>query len=83
MVAKDGTAGVSFEHSWGDGVAVLRYFNETYNDTRTKSFVHPETQPDISGDMTTVVRPIGKYNKLISTYISETNISFTYRVPSR
>lgn len=60
MVAKDGTAGVSFEHSWGDGVAVLRYFNETYNDTRTKSFVHPETVPDISGDMTTVVRPIGK-----------------------
>lgn len=26
IVAKDGTAGVNFEHSWGDGVAVLRYF---------------------------------------------------------
>lgn len=25
IVAKDGTSGINFEHSWGDGVAVLRY----------------------------------------------------------
>lgn len=26
ILSKDGVAGVNFEHSWGDGVAVLRYF---------------------------------------------------------
>lgn len=26
IVAGDGLAGLNFEHSWGDGVAVLRYF---------------------------------------------------------
>lgn len=41
IVASDGTAGINFEHSWGDGVAVLRYFNEIYKETTTKPFVHP------------------------------------------
>jgi len=26
IVSKDGYAGINFEHSWGDGVAILRYF---------------------------------------------------------
>lgn len=26
IVSKDGYGGINFEHSWGDGVAVLRYF---------------------------------------------------------
>lgn len=33
IVAANGAASVNFEHSWGDGVAVLRYLNETYNDS--------------------------------------------------
>lgn len=33
LVAANGTASVNFEHSWGDGVAVLRYLNEMYNDS--------------------------------------------------
>mmetsp|Transcript_25946 Transcript_25946/g.65404 ORF Transcript_25946/g.65404 Transcript_25946/m.65404 type:complete len:674 (+) Transcript_25946:87-2108(+) len=28
IVLPNGTASINFEHSWGDGVAVLRYFNE-------------------------------------------------------
>lgn len=32
LVAANGTAAVNFEHSWGDGVAVLRYLNEMYSD---------------------------------------------------
>ena len=30
VVAANGKAAVNFEHAWGDGVAVLRYFNEVY-----------------------------------------------------
>uniref|UniRef100_A0A182MZ77 Choline/carnitine acyltransferase domain-containing protein n=1 Tax=Anopheles dirus TaxID=7168 RepID=A0A182MZ77_9DIPT len=44
IVAKDGTAGINFEHSWGDGVAVLRYFQEIYKETTTTPFVHPGLQ---------------------------------------
>ncbi|GAB9469004.1 Carnitine o-palmitoyltransferase 2 [Globisporangium polare] len=33
IVAANGKASVNFEHSWGDGVAVLRYLNEMYNDS--------------------------------------------------
>jgi len=33
IVAGNGTSAVNFEHAWGDGVAVLRYFNEVYADS--------------------------------------------------
>ena len=54
LVDKDGTVGVTFEHSWGDGVAVLRYFNELYKDTTTNPFVHPNTNSSVSGVEPTV-----------------------------
>uniref|UniRef100_A0A182QK97 Choline/carnitine acyltransferase domain-containing protein n=1 Tax=Anopheles farauti TaxID=69004 RepID=A0A182QK97_9DIPT len=44
IVAKDGTAGINFEHSWGDGVAVLRYFQEIFKETTTAPFAHPGLQ---------------------------------------
>jgi carnitine O-palmitoyltransferase 2 len=36
-VTKDGTLGIGFEHSWGDGVAILRYTVDTFNDTISRS----------------------------------------------
>ena len=36
---------VNFEHSWGDGVAVLRYFNEVFKDSTERPLVHPDTEP--------------------------------------
>ena len=33
MVCRNGLSGIHFEHSWGDGVAVLRYFNEIHKDS--------------------------------------------------
>lgn len=42
IVGKDGTAGVNFEHSWGDGVAVLRYFHDIYDETtKGKCYLNP------------------------------------------
>lgn len=32
IMTKDGHACINFEHSWGDGVAILRFFNDTFND---------------------------------------------------
>lgn len=33
IVCRNGVSGIHFEHSWGDGVAVLRFFNEIYQDS--------------------------------------------------
>ena len=54
IVSKDGTTGINFEHSWGDGVAVLRYFNEVFKETTTKPFVHPTTNASVGNVENTV-----------------------------
>ena len=46
VVTRNGVAGVTFEHSWGDGVAVLRLFNEIYNETMKSPL--PITSADTS-----------------------------------
>lgn len=43
MVANNSGAAISFEHAWGDGVAVLRLFTEIYKETINKPC--PLTQP--------------------------------------
>ncbi|RMZ94593.1 carnitine O-palmitoyltransferase mitochondrial, partial [Brachionus plicatilis] len=45
IINKNGHAAVNFEHSWGDGVAVLRFFNEVYDDTVKNGFVNAKTRP--------------------------------------
>lgn len=41
ILTKDGQAAINFEHSWGDGVAVLRFQNEVFKDTVEQPLVHP------------------------------------------
>lgn len=38
----DGTVGVSFEHSWGDGRTLQRINEEIYNDSTTSPFITPK-----------------------------------------
>ncbi|VEN41671.1 unnamed protein product [Callosobruchus maculatus] len=45
QVSKDGQAAVNFEHAWGDGVAVLRYVQDIYKDSKEMPYVHPDTKP--------------------------------------
>eukprot|EP00064_Thunnus_orientalis_P003603 superscaffoldBa00000302_g3613 len=45
ILAKDGQAAINFEHSWGDGVAVLRFQNEIFKDTTEQPLVHPGSAP--------------------------------------
>lgn len=44
IVAKDGVSAVNFEHSWGDGVAVLRYFEDIFKDSTSNPFVNSNTR---------------------------------------
>ncbi|XP_075151227.1 carnitine palmitoyltransferase 2 [Haematobia irritans] len=48
ILTADGTAGINFEHSWGDGVAVLRYFNEVYKETMNRPFVSTDHLKSVS-----------------------------------
>uniref|UniRef100_A0A3Q4BHM0 Carnitine O-palmitoyltransferase 2, mitochondrial n=1 Tax=Mola mola TaxID=94237 RepID=A0A3Q4BHM0_MOLML len=43
IITKDGQAAINFEHSWGDGVAVLRFQNEVFKDTTEQPLVHPDS----------------------------------------
>lgn len=52
---------MNFEHSWGDGVAVLRYFNEVWKETTEKPFVHPDTPP-ANVDSSRIVQHLGRYS---------------------
>lgn len=42
IICADGTSGLNFEHSWGDGVAVLRYFQDISKDSTKYPKCHPE-----------------------------------------
>lgn len=42
IVTKNGLSAINFEHSWGDGVAVLRFFNELYKYTTTNPYIPSE-----------------------------------------
>ncbi|XP_068564047.1 carnitine O-palmitoyltransferase 2, mitochondrial-like [Cebidichthys violaceus] len=41
ILTKDGQAAINFEHSWGDGVAVLLFLNEIFKDTTERPLVNP------------------------------------------
>lgn len=66
IVARDGNAGINFEHSWGDGVAVLRYFNEIYKETTTKPFFHPSDIQHLSSvDVGNDIHKIGALHEAV------------------
>nr|AIE45872.1 carnitine palmitoyltransferase 2 [Trichuris muris] len=44
IVFGDGLAGVNFEHSWGDGVAVLRFMEDVSRDIRQNNWVGADYQ---------------------------------------
>jgi len=57
ILDKNGVAALNFEHSWGDGVAVLRLFNELFDDSTKNKFVSQETKPFISKN--NIVKKLG------------------------
>ncbi|XP_057324058.1 carnitine O-palmitoyltransferase 2, mitochondrial [Microplitis mediator] len=49
IMSGDGVAGINFEHSWGDGVAVLRYFKDLKHDIEKNPRFHPEDEASVPG----------------------------------
>jgi carnitine O-palmitoyltransferase 2 len=55
IVDKAGRTALNFEHSWGDGVCVLRFMNEVYADSMKSTF-----QPNESHDLMRLLSPVTK-----------------------
>ncbi|KAL8007663.1 putative acyltransferase ChoActase/COT/CPT, choline/carnitine acyltransferase [Plasmopara halstedii] len=77
IVAANGMASVSFEHAWGDGVAVLRYLNELYNDSVKYPVLKASTQAklktllDVNGEIKQLLNEAKQtYNKWVSTLVT-------------
>ncbi|KAH0947481.1 hypothetical protein HN011_000231 [Eciton burchellii] len=56
IVSKDGYAGINFEHSWGDGVAILRYFQDVKNDISKKPRFHPNEVNELTKESVNIDR---------------------------
>ena len=51
IFSKNGMVGTNFEHAWGDGVALMRFYDEIINDNLEHAFVNEKTSPH-NGDGT-------------------------------
>lgn len=82
-MAKDGTAGINFEHSWGDGVAILRLFNELYKDTIDRPFCHPDdvaaSSESNADDSSNSVFLVGNFPKTYWTLIKKILTQFPFK----
>ena len=45
IVTPSGNVAINFEHAWGDGVAVLRFFNEIHKETTTRPYISDGSVP--------------------------------------
>lgn len=72
IVTSDGTAGINFEHSWGDGVAVLRFANEVHrNSTR-----HPALVPQSALSAVKCERLEFKLNDSVKSAVNTARMKF-------
>uniref|UniRef100_A0A914W8F2 Choline/carnitine acyltransferase domain-containing protein n=1 Tax=Plectus sambesii TaxID=2011161 RepID=A0A914W8F2_9BILA len=58
IVDGNGMATINFEHSWGDGVAVLRLMESSFRDTNSHHFVSPGQAPAAKVDPRNYVRKV-------------------------
>lgn len=63
-MTRDGQSALNFEHAWGDGVAVMSYFNEVAKEINEKPFIHPDSKP-ANIDASQHVRRLGKWDCII------------------
>ncbi|XP_061488998.1 carnitine O-palmitoyltransferase 2, mitochondrial isoform X2 [Rhineura floridana] len=76
ILAKGGTAAIHFEHSWGDGVAVLRFQNEVFKDSTQSPAIAPQSQP-AAVDSSTAVRKLNfKLNSALKEGIAKAKEKF-------
>uniref|UniRef100_A0ACB8F413 Carnitine O-palmitoyltransferase 2, mitochondrial n=2 Tax=Sphaerodactylus townsendi TaxID=933632 RepID=A0ACB8F413_9SAUR len=76
ILTKDGTAAVHFEHSWGDGVAMLRFQNEVFKDSTHSPPVTPQSQSAAVDSSTAVQKLSFKMNDTLKEGITKAKQNF-------
>ncbi|XP_043555251.1 carnitine O-palmitoyltransferase 2, mitochondrial [Chiloscyllium plagiosum] len=76
ILTKDGHAAVNFEHSWGDGVAVLRLMNEIFKDTTETPAVSATTLPATVDSSQSVQKLEFKFDDFLKSGISNAKEKF-------
>ncbi|XP_038650306.1 carnitine O-palmitoyltransferase 2, mitochondrial isoform X3 [Scyliorhinus canicula] len=76
ILTKDGNAAINFEHSWGDGVAVLRLMNETFKDTTQRPAISATTLPAAVDSSQAVQKLDFKLNDVLKSGISSSRQKF-------
>lgn len=76
IVTKDGFAGINFEHSWGDGVAVLRYFQDIKKDISEKPQFHPDDEKNLSATSSSVEKLEFKVDDKAKDIISKEKLQY-------
>ena len=62
IVTKNGQTAINFEHSWGDGVAILRFFNELFEDSTKNANITESTKPSFDkGEIDIYVKKLGRF----------------------
>ena len=79
VVLPDGTSAVNFEHSWGDGIAVLRFFEEVFDEASAA----PVVTPSSSGKSTTNLKSVNiKIDESTKSLVAEAEAKFKSFVDS-
>ncbi|XP_064138065.1 carnitine O-palmitoyltransferase 2, mitochondrial [Loxodonta africana] len=76
IIAQDGTAAVHFEHAWGDGVAVLRFFNEVFKDSTQNPAIMPQSHPVATDSSVAVQKLSFKLSDALKTGIATAKRKF-------
>ncbi|XP_067846412.1 carnitine O-palmitoyltransferase 2, mitochondrial isoform X2 [Heptranchias perlo] len=76
ILTKDGSAAVNFEHSWGDGVAVLRLLKEVFKDTIQRPAISPAMLPAAVDSSQTVQKLEFKLDDVLKSGISSAKEKF-------
>lgn len=82
IMMEDGTTAINFEHSWGDGVAVLRFQNEVFKDSTELPSMSPESAPTAADSSKAVQKLTFNLDDPLKAAVSEARRKFDALVAS-
>ncbi|XP_067884843.1 carnitine O-palmitoyltransferase 2, mitochondrial-like [Heterodontus francisci] len=78
IITKNGESAINFEHSWGDGVAVLRFLEEIFKDSTTIPAISPKPEPTSSDSSAVVQKLEFKLNESVKAAVNVAQASFEH-----
>ncbi|XP_011308577.1 carnitine O-palmitoyltransferase 2, mitochondrial [Fopius arisanus] len=83
IVTGKGWTGINFEHSWGDGIAVLRFCDNIINDVNKQPRFHPDDQADLPLSCTEVEKLEFKIDDVIKKTVNIASTEYDHWTQDR